>query len=329
MAKKKDIQIDYKAEGLLFNNLKKKDKKLTHAEFCERRSKEIGKSLSLAYFRKVLGKLKEKNKPSKKVKKKVKPVKPDKINVIDPNDWVTLKAEFMSGAYKSKAAFAREMGLNPRSYAFEKNTVGWSDEKKEMDREITGKTIENLIEERAADKARDMYAEALTTQWLLFDLLKDVTKSKKAWKAIGSVYTANEAANFVINMQKAFEAIMPNIQGLEKMAEIRAIFDGLSDESMEIDQAAIEFMKLGVKLPEPMRVMLQKKPVEEEAPEDGEEITEEMILARREQMLLEIQVERTEFVAQRKKEVKQIKKDLTHVEMYGENGELKDDKTVD
>jgi hypothetical protein len=325
-------KIDYQAEGTLFLKLKESGEKLTHAAFCQRRSEELGKPLSLAYFRKILHKLKRKGKPSQKAKKQKKPAnatkkemgKPstkEKVNPDSPHDWSKFKVEFMKGEHKTLSALARAYGIDPVNKIFRNNTKGWLKERREVSAETAKKTVENLIKDRAADNARDMYAEILLNQWLLMDVLNDAAAARKDWKPLKSPHTCREAANFVIDMQKAFEQIMPNLQGLEKMNEIRTIFDGLSDGNMDIAEAAIELVKLGVTMPEPLKMMLQKHQPEEVVPDDGDEITEEQILAKRQEMLAEIEVERTEFVTERKREVVLIKEELAHVESFGEDGD--------
>jgi hypothetical protein len=323
-----DKKIDYRAEGSLFLKLKADGEKVNHVSFCKRRSGELGEPLSLAYFRKVLRSLKGKNKPLKKGKNAGnlhKRVKKTKVNPAkkstDGVDWSALKTEFMDNSGISLAAFARDHGMNPASGMFRRNTTGWPKERRSVIAETSTKAVQTLIESRAADKARDMYAEILAFQWRLMDALKEAAESVPQWKTIKSPYTAGAVATYALNMQVAFEKLMPNLQGLVKMDEMRNIFDGLADNTMDIEQAAIGFVKLGVQMPEPLKMMLQKYEPEEPMPDDNDEITEAQIMARREEMLKEIEVERIEFVAERKKAVKQITHELAHVESFTENSD--------
>ena len=61
-------------------------------------------------------------------------------------------------------------------------------------------------------------------------------------------------------------SIVPNLQGLEKMADIRSIFDGLGDGTMGLEEAAIAFVRMGVNVPEPLKIILQKHQPEKNYP---------------------------------------------------------------
>ena len=320
-------KIDYKTEGLAFLKLKQAGEKITQIKFCERRSRELGKTLSLAYFKKVLRSLKyrgksplkvKNNKGSKNSNKKAarEPLSFEESDHASSYDWSTLKKDFIRGEHKNLSALARAYGINPGNYKFRKETRGWLKERLAISTETNKKTIEKLTKDQAAYNARKIYSEALVIQWRLFDILKEVTETKHNWEKIATPAASREVANFVIDMQKAFERILPNIQGLEKMTDMQAIFDGLNDGTMDIEQAAIGFVKLGVQMPEPLKMMLQKHQPEEAMPDDGDEISEEQILARREKMLQEIETERISFVTERKRDVAMIKKELAHVDSF-------------
>jgi hypothetical protein len=322
-----DKKIDYKAEGLLFLKLKQSGEKVTHVSFCKRRGRELGKPLSLAYFRKVLRRLKGTEKKSLEVKKKKNLANNSKKGVSEPlpneeggrdssYNWSTIKAGFMKNEYKNLSVLARAYGINPNNYKFRKRTKGWLKERLAISTKTSIKTIQNLIETRAADKARDMYTEILAAQWRLMDALAIAAESVSMWKTIDTPYAAGAVATYALNMQSVFEKIMPNLQGLVKMEEMRNIFDGLADNTMDIEQAALGFVKLGIQMPEPLKMMLQKHKPEEVPPDDGDEISEEQILAKREKMLQEIETERIDFVTERKRDVAKIKKELAHVNSF-------------
>ena len=323
-----DQKIDYRAEGLLFLKLKESGEKVTQIKFCEKRSAELGKTVSLGYFKKILRGLKVKKKKSSAnvTKKEIKgPFPSGDGDSIPHHDWAALKTEFMKGEHKSLSALARSFGINPGSYQFRKKTEGWLKERLAISKKISEKTIQILTESQAADKARNMYAEILAFQWRIMDALKVAANSVPDWKKIDSPYTAGAVAEFALTMQTVFEKIMPNIKSLEKMADMDRIFKGLSNGSMNIEQAAIKFVKLGVQMPEPLKIMLQKHQPEETLPDDSEEISETEILDRRQKMLQEIQVERTDFVAERRREVKQLKAEMAHVESFTEESDGPED----
>jgi hypothetical protein len=217
-----DKKIDYWVEGLSFLKLKESGEKITQAKFCARRSQELGKSVSLAYFKKILRKLKGGKKTPLKVKNTKDSMTLPKKGAREPflkkrethvssHDWPAMKAEFMQGEHKNLSALARAYGIDPGNYQFCKNTKGWRKERSELSTETNKKTIDNLTKDRAADNARNIYAEMLVVQWQLFDILKDVAATKFNWKEITTPSEARDVAGFVLDMQKAIERIMPNL----------------------------------------------------------------------------------------------------------------------
>jgi len=321
-----DKKVNYQTEGLFFLKLQQGGEKITQVDFCKRRSEELGKPLSLAYFRKVLRGLKSFKKETFQKRstgtsnKGVAEPFPNGDGDRNPlHDWAKMRAKFIQGDYKTLSALARAYDLNPQNYQFRKQTKGWKAQRAALYSQTDKKTLEKLTNNHVADKTRDIYAEVLVMQWQLLDILKNVAITKFNWEKIATPSDAREVASFVIDMQKAFERIIPNIQGLEKMADMNRVFDGLSDGSMDIEQAAIAFVRLGVEMPEPFKIMLQKYQPEEALPDDDDEITETQIIARRQEMLQEIEVERVDFVKDRKREVKQIKSELAHVDSFNES----------
>ena len=244
-------------------------------------SKELGAPVSLAYFRKVLSKLK--NKPQKKSKSA-----PKNKPKNQRHDWGALKTEFIAGDYASATEFGRKHGMNPNAHGFKKATRGWRAEKARMRHVFDSKTRDMLIDEQVAERYQDIYAKALIFHLQLFELLESLAKSSANWEPIQGPAEALEAAKFVSEMQRAIERILPAIRGLEKLAEVNRLFDQLANEKIDITRAAIEFMRLGINLPRPMEIMLSKQQPTEPEPNDGDLISDDTILARRQELLSEI-----------------------------------------
>ena len=80
----------------------------------------------------------------------------------------------------------------------------------------------------------------------------------------------------------------------------------------------IEFLKLGMKIPKALEIMLQKGVGDEPLPDEGEEITTERIMARRKQLLDDIDLQRTEFVTARTKESEELKKEMAGKDSFAD-----------
>jgi len=325
-------EIDYAVECKLYLKLKSEGKKITQKDFCDRRSKELGRDVSLSYFKKKMCIMKQGKLPPKPTK----PTKPTDKKKVTPKknkdspankvrrgvDWDAAHKDYLSGNYSSLSDFARKYGLNPQGYYFRKKTKTWNKDREEVLKKANKKVVSILANKEAADKVRDWHADILKMHWELFDALQYASEASSGWKDKAKTpSTAREVVGFVIDMQKAIEKIMPNIKGLENVADIAKVFDGLSDGSMDIETAAIEFLHMGVALPEPLKIMLQKHHQEEPTQEDGDEITEADILARRREMMMAIETERTEFVHERTLAVVQIKDELSSVNSFAEEGD--------
>ncbi|MFZ7112451.1 MAG: hypothetical protein ACOWYE_12270 [Desulfatiglandales bacterium] len=314
-------QINYKNECHIYLRLKAKGEKVTQSQYCKMRSESIGKTISLGYFKKVLFSLRsikepiEKSKHEKGTEKKVRVTQkvPPSTQKKRHHDWDSLKAEFMAGPYNSVSEFCSIRGLKPNTY-FRKKTKGWRKNKKKILAATDGKTLEKLIENRATEKMRDLYADTLTIQLKLFDILTTIAHSVSNWKKIDSPSTAREAAKFVLDMLRSFEEILPNIRGLEKMLEINRVFDQLADGKIEFARAAIELTSLGIKLPRVLEIILARYRLQEPPVGDSQIITDEMIMARRQELLEEIHIERDEFAADRKRVAAELKQDMARSE---------------
>ncbi len=295
-------KIDYQQEVQVYSKLRTKGEKISQVKYCEARSKELGSEISVPYFRKVLAKLKKK--PPKKTASKPQTTLKDM-----QYDFDVLKAEFVAGPYKSVSDFCRQRKIKPSGY-FRTKTKGWTAEKKKIQSHTELKTVENMIADNAAEATRDLYSTVLSIQFQLFELLKMVAQSHTRWKEVKSPYTAREAANFVIDMERAIERIVPAIRGLEKMSEVNKIFDRLADGTMDVTKASFKLLMLGVKVPKALELMLAKHQIEEPELDDNDVISDEAILAKREQLLKAVEKERIELVAERTKYVSDLKKKM-------------------
>ena len=219
-----------------------------------------------------------------------------------------IKAAFFRWEFKTLAAVARYLGIRPDSRAFKAATAGWKDERAAIEAPALGKTLAVLSDERAAEKLRDLYVDALATYYRLWDIICEASKSFSGWKEPHKTPWASQAvAAAVIETSKAMERLMPAIRGLENLRVVQNIFDDLTDGKTDIVQASLALAKLGVALPRPVEIMLSRHKPDESPPDDGEYITDAMILERRAKILAQIETERTDFVQQRKEEVRLLK----------------------
>lgn len=318
---KKD-KIEYKTECLAYLKLKDAGKKVTIRAYCERRSQELKKTVSFAYFKKVLGQIKQKGDPGRKPANGGGHNVPPGDNEPAPN-WPAIRDAYLAWKFASLAEVSRYVGMHHRSKAFRNATAGWKAARDAAERPGLPITIEALAKQRAADKARGLCAEILAIHYNLLDLLGEVSKGYKKWEdAHKSPWFSREAVRFVIDMQTALEKLLPNVQGLQKLKQVQQIFQGLKAGGMDINQAAIEFAMLGVDMPKPLEIMLTNYQPEDEPLNDGEEITDEMIMKRRARLMMEIEEERTGFVTERKQVVAEMKKEMAGSDSFAAQAAL-------
>ena len=299
-------KIDYENEARIFLKLKVSGEKISQTKYVQGRAEELGVPVSLAYFRKVLAQLKKQTPKKNKSIPKSNPTG----NQRERHDWPAMKTEFLTGDFPSLSAFARFKSISPTSAYFRRMTKGWKGEKVKTGIVFAAKTKDRFIDGKVAERYGDIYTHALLIQIQLFELLEKLAKSTSIWKPAKGPAEAIEAARFVVEMQKAIERILPAIRGLEKLTEVNRLFDQLADEKIDITKAAIEFMRLGINLPRPMEIMLSKQQPAEPELDDGDLISDDTILARRQELLSEIEQERKTIVTERTKYVANLKERL-------------------
>jgi hypothetical protein len=242
-------------------------------------------------------------KPEKKTKRKQKRKKGP--------DWQVIKKDYMEWRYATLAEVAADVGVHYNNSDFKTLTAGWKSQRSKLPKPDLPACLDALAKERAVQKAQDIYADALEIQYCMMDLLKKTSKCRGVWgEPDKSPWHSQMAIQVAIDMQKALEKIMPAIKGLENLQAVHVIFDELSAGG-DIVKAAFELAKLGVTMPKPIEIMLTKHKPDDAPPDDGQLITDEAIMARRAELLAEIQTERVEFVRERKKLVATLKAETT------------------
>ncbi|BBO69096.1 hypothetical protein DSCA_30260 [Desulfosarcina alkanivorans] len=118
-------RINYQDECRAYLKLKAQGEKVTQAKYCQMRSTEIDKTVSLAYFKKVMRMVKGKLPSSRQSKQTA---AGQKVTPKDTFDWECIKADFMSGPYRSVAQFCRGCGIEATT-GFYKKAKGWRNDK--------------------------------------------------------------------------------------------------------------------------------------------------------------------------------------------------------
>lgn len=310
-------KIDYKTECLAYLKLLDSGVQVTQQSYCERRSQETGLNLSFSYFRKTLSRLREqKRNKAPKTKRSGGRVPPAAQEQID---WAPIKAAYLARRFETLTDVAAHVGMSPGTSAFRKAVAGWNKERSSLKAPPPPleKALDMLAQQRAADKIRDIFAEALAVHYQVLDVVKRSAKNSGSWKDPDKTpWHSHMAIQFSIDTVKAMKEILPAIKGLESLQSIHKIFDGLQDGSMDLPHAAIEFARLGVTLPKPIEILLTRYKPEEELPDAGDEITDEMIMARRAELLAEIETERVEFVRERKRVVASLKEETAGADSF-------------
>jgi hypothetical protein len=307
-------KFDYYSEGLAYLKLKKSGKKLTQQGYCARRAAETGFDVSFQYFKKVLAKVrKDRNPRLRRAKTQAGPEPPLKSAQVFLSDpaWPKVKERYLTGQFKSLAQVAAHVGTTVDSRGFKGATAGWARERRDLAPAISTRTAEQLSKDGATAAVRDLYAEALAAHYKLLDLVIDSAENAMfRWKKRDETqWHTQMGAAAALDLAKAMAQLLPAIKGLENLQAIHKIFDDLSAGG-DIVVAALELAKLGVALPKPVEILLTKHKPEEVPPDDGMIVTDEEIMRRRDELLGQIQRERTDFVAERKRVVAELKAGL-------------------
>jgi hypothetical protein len=309
-----DKKFDYYSECLAFLKLKKSGKKLTQKGYCERRAAETGFDVSFQYFKKVLAKVRREKGPrlslTKNTPATTAPSKAAAVLLAD-EQWPALHDAYVKGRFASLSDVARHLGLRPDHKGFREAVKGWRHERRALAPAISTRTAEQLSKDGATAAVRDLYADALVAHYHLLDIILDSAEHcGERWKKRDETqWHTQMGAAAALDLARAMEKIIPAIRGLENLKAIHKIFDNLSAGG-DIVTAALELAKLGVTLPRPIEILLTRHKPEEAPPDDGMLVTDEEIMRRRAELLEQIQGERTDFVAERKRVVAELKAGL-------------------
>ena len=311
-------KIDYQNECLFFLKLKESNIKLTQVDYCQRRAEELGQPFSLGYFKNVLRKIKHAQKSENRKEKKhsKSDIHGDAINnntgekQVDRRDYEALRLEFLHGNWKTLSAFARDKGIKPSSSHFRKKSKTWLREKKILGKKVDQAVVKNLTKKRAEQKTRDVYDQIRALEWNLLDAADFISDSISDWAPIKSVSGCYYAALCIKEMHAVLKEIGPFLQELEHAFQVSKVFDNLDAGKIDIDQATIQFMKLGIKVPKIMQIMLSKG-IDRVVEDNGEMISQEKIVAYRKEHLALIEAQRRDFVPLRVREVAELKAELS------------------
>jgi len=307
------VKIPYETEALAFLKLKAAGQKTTIKDYCQRQSGRYEKPINVKYFQKVLSQVRRK--PKHRLQKTTGkadtlPSKSELAITSDPA-WPAFREKFMAFEIPSLAALAKSLNLRKDHKGFRAATKNWHRERKALKPAAQSVAVEQMAKTGGKALARDICAEFLKASYLLADTVLDAVEGCKRWKERDkSQWHTDMAATAVLSLLKAMERLLPVIRGFENMQGINKIFDEIDAGKIGIVSGALALARLGVTLPRPIEILLQKHQADELPPDSGQEISDEMIMARRAQLLAEINNEKTEFVPMRKKMVAEMKAEI-------------------
>ena len=305
------MKIDWKSEALAFLKLKMTGEKVTAKAYCEQLSARAGRTASLPYFKKVLASVRRDMEPTLRLatsKPTATPPSKSASALLNDPGWPAVREAYLTFKCKSLNDVARRLGVRKDHRGFREAVRGWAKERKALQPAVAVKTAEEISAAGGIQKVRDLNASALAALYRLAALLAEVSRSWKVWAAdIRTPWHAQMAAQAAIDLSKAMDKILPAIKGLEGLKKVNRIFSDLSENRIDVVRAALDLAILGVALPKPIEIMLSKHRPEELPPDSGDEITQEQIMARRAEMLAEIETEREDFVRERKQLVARLR----------------------
>jgi hypothetical protein len=269
--------------------------------------------ISFPYFKKTLALIRTKGLTDKNLTNTKSGPPPPFSKILRSSQWPELKEKFLSWQFGTLSDLARYLGLRPDHRGLRKATAGWNAERGKIKPVVMSKTLETLATERAGNIVRDLYSDALAAHYKLLHMVTDtVDKCYSRWKDPDRTpWHTQAAAQAVMDLAKAMSQLLPAIRGLESLKVIHQIFDELLENRTDIVKASLALARLGVAMPKSIEILLTKHKADELPPDDGEVISDEAIVARRAEIMAEIEAERAVFVPERKRLVAQMKAEIS------------------
>ena len=303
---------DYQHEVQLYLSTISDGISVSQKVFCEQRSKELGKSVSLSTFEKALRRYRKDQEREKEQSKAIEQM-PD---VGGRRNWAALKVEFMRGQWDTIAGFIKAKNIRMTSH-IRKTTNGWIQAKEAFRARAAEIAADKLLNDCAEDLIIDTQKSIRGIYLGMLQGIKTMSDGLKNLK-VEEVCTAEEiyfTARGIKALCEAAEKIEPRINAMERMAEFSSIMGNLESGAVTIDSAILRFIRLGIRVPRAMEIMLSR-PAEEIPPDDAEIISVEKIMENRKEIYARLEQQRLEFVPQRMEEVRELKNELADKDSF-------------
>jgi len=180
---------------------------------------------------------------------------------------------------------------------------------------VSPNEAKEVIEAVTNARVAAVHAEVLSRLYRALKRL-EVIQDKEVKVEITTALDVKQSVSAVGDMVRTLREIMPFILELRDRGNLDDIITRLQNREYDVAHASLEISKMGLNLPEALRILLSKSPPivinQEFAGVDEQELNDRAMEA-----LEGIGWQYENFLPQRRQEVIEIKKELSHADSFG------------
>jgi len=180
---------------------------------------------------------------------------------------------------------------------------------------VSPSEAKDVIEAVTTERIAAVHAEVLTRLYRALKRLEEI-QDKEVKVEITTALDVKQSVSAVGDMVRTLREIMPFILELRDRGNLDDIITRLQNREYDVAHASLEISKMGLNLPEALRILLSKSPPivinQEFAGVDEQELNDRAMEA-----LEGIGWQYENFLPQRRQEVIELKKELSHADSFG------------
>ncbi|MCF8082889.1 MAG: hypothetical protein K9M96_07325 [Deltaproteobacteria bacterium] len=242
------------------------------------------------------------------------------------HDWEAYRIEFLEGDFETIAAFLRSKGLKPGTGICKKKTKGWAKEKARIEAQKREKMNDEILEKEKRKRLGELEGKVLAGLYKCLDGYEIAQKCMEKYQA--RLKTAGESiplmkpkelkyfVSAISVIQQGLIELFQLIRNFEQADCYEKLLQRVMRGEIDIVQAGLQYAAIGGSIPEVLRILLNKVQPEEPDTLENEFPDDEELERRFQEGIARIKTQEVEFLAQRQREVEQLKEETKAADSF-------------